>query len=150
LKPSDAADRIRYLLETLDKAEAVAIIPTPVLSELLAGGGPAVADVLLLLQNAGRFRIAPFDQRAAVECGSMIRQALLNGPKPEKGRVPKSRIKFDSQIVSIAKTEEATTIYSDDEGVRKLGRSLGIDVLGVWDLPQRPTDPQGKLALDSE
>lgn len=149
LKPADARDRIRYALEVLDKAGAVAIIPTPVLAELLAGGESEISAILRVLQNAGRFRIAPFDQRAAIECGLMIRQALRSARASDRARGPKATIKFDSQIISIAKTEEAKTIYSDDVELQKRSRAFGIETLGVWDLPARPVDPQGRLPLES-
>ena len=56
-------------------------------------------------------------------------------------------MKFDHQIVAIARVARATTIYTDDDGLQKLAISLAIKAQGVASLPLPPEDPQTKLDL---
>jgi hypothetical protein len=39
-----------------------------------------------------------------------------------------AKVKFDRQIVAIAKVEKASMVYSDDEDVRKLAAAEGIPI----------------------
>lgn len=121
------------------------IVPTPVLGEILvraSDAGPAYLDAL---KSSARFRLQPFDVRAAVEVAQMTREAIESGDKKRGSSSPWHKIKFDQQIVAIARTEGATVIYSDDDDIRRLARRLGIDVIGIADLALPPGDPQGKL-----
>jgi hypothetical protein len=47
--------------------------------------------------------------------------------------------------VAIARTEEATVIYSDDEDIRRFGKRLGLEVIGLNELPMPPANPQPDL-----
>jgi hypothetical protein len=53
-----------------------------------------------------------------------------------------TKIKFDRQIVAIAKVCRATVIYSDDEDVGKIAARARIKVIGLADLPLPPEDAQ--------
>jgi predicted nucleic acid-binding protein len=144
-----AGDRVRYLLERLDALGAIAIIPTPALTELLTRAGAATTEILETLQRTHRVQIAAFDQRSAIECAVLLAQP---GGKRNRRQPAASwaKVKFDHQIIAIAKVHGATQIYSDDQDLKKLGTRAGMEVLGVWDLPARPDDPQGKLPLDTK
>jgi hypothetical protein len=48
------------------------------------------------------------------------------------------KVKFDRQIVAIAKAHEVKTIYSDDPHIKKHGEDCGLEVLQLADLPVRP------------
>lgn len=56
-----------------------------------------------------------------------------------------AKIKYDRQIVAVASVERATTIYSDDDGVRAFATAQGLRVISVRELPLPPIDPQGDL-----
>lgn len=145
-----AQERLDYLVAKLEKQRATIAVPTPVLSELLASLGAVVGGITTVLATATRrFTIAPFDTIAAVECGQMLAEATGKGKRRsvDAKNVPWSKIKFDHQIVAIAKVLGAETIYSDDRHVRALGKKAGIAVYGVWDLPAPPIDPQRALPL---
>jgi hypothetical protein len=45
-----------------------------------------------------------------------------------------AKVKFDRQIVAIARVNAATTIYSDDEGVISFARVCGLTAIPVWAL----------------
>ena len=62
-----AKERVEYLIETLSKAGEKIVIPTPALSECLVHAGPAGPEYLTIIGKQACFRIASFDERAAVE-----------------------------------------------------------------------------------
>lgn len=141
-------ERIELLLATLDAEKTRIIIPTPALSEVLIGAGEAASCYLEILNGHARFRIAAFDQRAAVEAAAAHRDARQRGDKREGTGATWAKVKFDRQIVAIAKVEGAATIYSDDTDIRKLGESSDLTVIGLAELPLPPVDPQQPLGLD--
>jgi hypothetical protein len=48
-------------------------------------------------------------------------------------------VKFDRQIVAIAKVYKAHTIYSDDEDVKALAENAAMKVIPSWELPLPPS-----------
>ncbi len=78
----------------------------------------------------------------------MTRAAIDGGDKRGGAEGHWSKIKYDRQIVAIAKTEGASIIYSDDNNVHTLGGNLGLSVLRIADLPLPPVGPQGSLELE--
>jgi hypothetical protein len=75
-------------------------------------------ELLRILPSSRHFRIAPFDERAAVEFAA--RQAERIAASERAPEATRTKAKFDDQIVAIAAVEGATTIYSDDEDIAKL------------------------------
>jgi hypothetical protein len=117
-------DRIDYLVQQLDKAKTKIIIPTPALSEALVRAGvPASQQIIDQLQRYSVFSIEPFDTRAAVEVATMSREAIAKGKKKGDSGGTWDKVKYDRQIVAIAKVHGATTIYSDDGDIKTLGTS---------------------------
>jgi hypothetical protein len=53
-------------------------------------------------------------------------------------------VKYDRQIVAIAKVNSATTIYSDDADIAAIAARAKIKVVGLVDLPL----PAEKAQLD--
>ena len=119
--PVSRQDRIDYLVQRLSKAKSKIIIPTPVLSEALVKAGPAASQkVIEELQKYAVFSIEPFDTRAALEVAAMSREALASGNKKGKSTAPWQKVKFDRQIVAIAKVHGVSEIYSDDSDIAAL------------------------------
>lgn len=143
-RSGDARERIDYLIDTLDKQSAEIMIPTPVLAELLIRATPTLTEILALLQTTRGFRFLPFDYKAAVECGALLRGRRTGG---KRNNASWSKVKFDHQIVAIARAEGADVIYSDDGDIKTLGAAVAIEVKGIWDLPPKPVEAQGKLPL---
>jgi predicted nucleic acid-binding protein len=142
-----AQARLEYLIVTLERRRTKVVIPTPVLSEVLVRAGDAAPAYLEELNRSARFRIVPFDVRAAVELAALTREALDAGDKREGSTAPWQKIKLDRQIIAIARTEDAAIIYSDDEELQRFAKRAGIEVIGLADLPLPPGDPQGSLVL---
>ena len=63
--------------------------------------------------------------------------------------IAKAKIKFDRQIVAIAKVEGATAVYADDGNVIAYAREAGMEGYLLADLPEPPEDPQHALPLGS-
>ena len=129
-------ERIAYLVATLEKEKARIIIPTPALSEaLVRAGSKASHDIVQYLQKFDVFRIEPFDTRAAIEVAALSREALNSGNKRGNSSSSWAKVKFDRQIVAIARVHAATTIYSDDGDIARLGKQSGIRVISLAELP---------------
>jgi hypothetical protein len=142
-------ERIDFLVKELEKQRTKIIIPTPALAEALVQAGPSgTQQIIEHLQKYAVFRIEPFDTRAAVEVAAMTRMAAASG-KGKRGDSAAiwAKVKYDRQIVAIAKVCGATTIYSDDGDIRNLAKAAKIEVIGLADLPLPPADAQLTLQL---
>ena len=65
----------------------------------------------------------------------MTRDTITRGRKKENPDATWAKLKYDRQIVAIAKVAGATTIYSDDEDIRTIAATANIQVIGIADLP---------------
>jgi predicted nucleic acid-binding protein len=135
-------ERVEHLIASLQRDNAKIIIPTPSLGEILVKAQTAAPEWLRILNSSRHFRIAPFDQRAAVEFAA----TQANRPAAARRTTSRHKAKFDDQIVAIASVEGATVIYSDDGDIKKL-ESPHLKVIGIAELPLPPVDPQGSLPL---
>jgi hypothetical protein len=141
-----AKERVEHLIDTLSKTGEKIVIPTPALSECLVHAGPAAPEYLNLIGKQACFRVASFDQRAAVEAAIRTYEARQRGqPKGGASDIAKAKIKFDRQIVAVAAVEAATTVYSDDGNVIGYAREAGMVGFRLADLPEPPKDPQQSL-----
>jgi hypothetical protein len=61
-----------------------------------------------------------------------------------------TKIKFDRQIVAIAKVHNATTIYSDDDDMRAIATRAKMKVIGLAELPLPPEHAQLSFVLTGE
>lgn len=147
-KPVDRChERVAHLLEYLQQQNAKIVIPTPALAEVLvraAKGGP---EFLRILSSSRYFRIAPFDERAAVEFAA--RQAERVAASGRAPAATRTKAKFDDQIVAIAAVEGATTIYSDDKDIAKLSEGR-FEVIKIAAIRLPPESDQGKLPFGAD
>jgi hypothetical protein len=145
LPVSDAGRRFQFLKTQIEKSGNTILIPTPALSEVLVSIGDAAPAVIELLNRSARFKIADFDQRAAVEVAAMTREALRAGDKKAGSPQPWQKVKIDRQIIAIARTNQVERIYSDDEGLKHFAELIGMQVVQTWEMPLPPEDAQGTL-----
>jgi predicted nucleic acid-binding protein len=134
-------DRIAYLIAELQRSKAKIIVPAPALAEVLVYAGPAAPEWLRILSTTKHVRVAPFDELAAVEFAALEQERLTSG---RRSSAPRRKVKFDEQIVSIARVEGADVLYSDDEDIRKLSGAT-MDVRGIADLDLPPQQAQFPL-----
>jgi predicted nucleic acid-binding protein len=143
-----ARERMELLVRTLSKSRTAILIPTPALSEVLMTAKGSIADLVAQINKFSVFEVVPFDQNAAIEVAEMARSEQGQKSKREKNTTY-AKLKYDRQIVAIAKVKQATVIYSDDGDVRSLGKRYHISVDGLADLPLPPKDPQMDLLKDT-
>lgn len=149
-RPVEHAEaRISALVETLEKQKNKIILPTPALSELLVRAGDDTQSLVNIIQKSPVFRIAPFDTLAAIEAAMMIGQAVNAGDKRGGVNCSWAKVKYDRQIMAIAKVHRATAIYSDDEHIQSYAQAAKIEFIRLVDLPIPQEKRQAVLELES-
>jgi predicted nucleic acid-binding protein len=144
-----ARERLETLVESLQKTRTAVLIPAPVLTELLIKAGAAGPGIIAAIQRSTAFRVAPFDTRAAIELAQITNASLLTArARREAEAATAAKIKFDRQIVAIAKVNNVTAIYSDDGDLIAFAAIAGIKGVRTADLPVPESARQGRLALD--
>ncbi|WP_428381045.1 PIN domain-containing protein [Nevskia ramosa] len=128
-------------------AKTKIIIPTPSLTEYLIKAGKARDELMARLTASRSFIIEPFDQRAATECALLLEEAW---DKATRGKISHTKFKFDWQIIAIALSRDANTIYSDDDDLHRAARNLPVKVIAIDQLPIPDSARQHKLALKPE
>jgi len=144
-----SALRIDHLVATIQKTGERIVVPTPALSELLVKAGEAGPKYLEIIARSKFFRIAEFGERAAVEAAALTRDAIASGGK--RGATPEAewaKVKFDRQIVAIARVVGAKTIYTNDQQLAAHARAAGLEAITPDDLPEPPAPPQLEMRLD--
>ncbi|MDH5723233.1 MAG: hypothetical protein OEY94_07930 [Alphaproteobacteria bacterium] len=132
--------RINHLAESLQKNKEKIIIPTPVLAEALVRADGAAPAYISKINKSSALKIEPFDTRAAVEVSLLTAEALKSGDKKSGSTATWAKVKFDRQIIGIALANRITTIYANDQDLKKLAEKKGITVIGVHELevPEKP------------
>jgi hypothetical protein len=133
-------ERVQHLLDTLQEAGAKIIIPTPALAEVLVKAGAAAPAIISELTTSKHFRVVDFDIRAAVEF------AARQSTRP-RGTVPRTKAKFDDQILAIATVENASVIYSDDNHIANAAPP-NMTVSGIAALELPPAKAQQEMFPD--
>jgi predicted nucleic acid-binding protein len=133
----NARERIEQLMDDLYAQRERVIVSTPALSEFLVLAAEDAPQYLSEISLLPSVRIEPFDEMAAVELAAIELSARRRGDKrfPLTKAVPWQKVKFDRQIVAIAKLHKAHTFYSDDKDVREIAEDIGIKGVACWDLP---------------
>ncbi|MGQ0529995.1 MAG: hypothetical protein ACT4PG_09320 [Panacagrimonas sp.] len=137
--------RIEHLLSELQKSGERVGVPTPALSEVLVGAAGPIHELVTELTAGYKLKTLAFDELAAIEVALMTDRALT-----AKGAVSdetKARVKYDRQIIAIARVAGADAIYTDDLGLRKKAHSLGMRTVGLEDVALPPEQVQGTLSL---
>ena len=141
---------LEYLVNSLEKSEEKIIVPTPALSEILVRAGTAAPEYLRRINLASVFRPASFDELCAVEVAEITKEALDSGDKRSGHDGTWAKIKYDRQIVAIAKVNNASILYSDDREIYKLGSRVGLTVIRIADLPLPPEEAQSSFTFEKK
>ena len=140
---SQFKERVAYLTATMDVSNDTIGVPTPAMAEVLVRSGTARSKYVSVLSDTWKFQILPFDSRAAIEAADLIAAIKSNKEKWDTW----AKVKFDIQIVSIAKAEAATIIYSDDKDIENYAKRFNIRVVRICDLPLPP--PETETPIES-
>lgn len=141
----DRRVRLDHLVASLQKQRTAVLIPTPALAEFLVKAGRARESYLQQITNRSAFNLAPFDQRAAIECALLLENAWS---RTQQSRVTHTKFKFDWQIVSIAASRNATAIYSDDSDIATAANRVSIPVYRTDSLPIPTSSLQSDIPFD--
>lgn len=144
----NAKGRIDNLISEISNTKQRILIPTPVLAEYLVRAGVDKDKRLQEFVSSKVFLVASFDIRAAIEC-AMIEDGDTNNGKKLTLIETKAKVKFDRQVIAIAKARGAKRIYTGDNGLADRARASKIDVVMTWDVPLPPEDAQKSLVLES-
>ena len=129
-------ERIDALVDELQSSREKIIIPTPVIAELVVLAGAAGgSEYLRRIDGSACFQVEAFDQRSAIELALMTYEAIKSGDKKAGSNAVMAKVKFDRQIVAIAKVHAAACIYTCDRNLTKFARDNGLNVTAVWELP---------------
>lgn len=142
------SERIELLLQNLSEARIQVLVPTPVLSEVLVKAGADKPRLLREINNAYSFQVQSFDQIAAIEV-AMLTDIDLQSNRKLSDKETWAKVKYDRQIIAIAKANNVKTIYSDDGGLAKTARANGIAVVSTWELDAPADPPQADLPFGS-
>lgn len=132
-------------MSELSKAKRKLVIPTPVVSEMLLLTHGFGQQYLEKINKSRAFVVAPFDQKAAIELAVMTAISRREKKKLRAGsNATAAKLKFDRQIVAIAKTSGATTIYTGDGDLATFAKENGIEAVKLEELPL----PEGARQMD--
>lgn len=127
-------ERVAALLDELEKVGAKIIVGTPALSELMIRSGVEAAQSwVTIMRKSAVFKIVAFDEKSAVEVAMMAGHAVQGENRKGASDGTYAKLKYDRQIVAIARTEGAAVFYSDDHRQRNLATKLGMTVRGLAD-----------------
>lgn len=144
-KPVDLCKkRIEFFIKNHQHTRIVVAMPS--VAELLVKAGDHSEDLLSRLNKSKAFKLAPFDQAAAVECAEMEREARSAGDKRGGGTDVWTKVKVDRQILAIGRVVGVVDFYSDDNSLRKMASRLGITAKTIADMPLPPSAKQ--LGID--
>jgi hypothetical protein len=143
-------ERIAHFVEQHEKAKTKIGIPTPALSEVLVRAGSAAVATVEKIKSFAVFEILPFDEICAIEVALMTKNAIDQGTKKSGSDEPWAKVKYDRQIMAIARVRRATAIYTDDKNLKALAISLGVAAISISDLPLPPEKAQQELPFRPE
>lgn len=142
--PEDEDDsletRFDLMLSSLEEQGAEVMIPSTVLAEILCASRINQESALNTLNQETVFRIVGFGQKAAEEFGKLFRGY-------NRTSTDRNVLKFDLQILAIAKTEAVDVIYSSDSGLQKQAQKIGIKTYSFQTLPRPPRPAQASFQL---
>jgi predicted nucleic acid-binding protein len=137
--------RVKYLVDNVRKRKGRILIPSPSLTEFSVRATQDEIDFLL----TPAFQIAPFDKRAALDCGDLIRKFLSTQKTKKTEYLNKLKMKFDLQILAIAKANNVTLLVTDDKQLLQTAGRNGLLAQPVLDLPLPDEARQYPLSLNS-
>lgn len=146
--------RSKALLDHIENSGGTLVLPAPVLAEYLIGidGEKNKQAHTQLILSMSCFEILPFDELAAIECSSL--------PSPNEfkqfikseinSNATANKVRYDRQIISIAKANNIDEIWSGDKEVSSKSTEFGIEIKSLLDMPPISLSEQINLSLLDE
>ena len=142
-----AVDRAKLtaLLDELGRTKTRIIIPTPVLAEVFVKRPERMAHLIQVLQRSAQMTIAAFDTAAAAVAAQLLARHWPT-KKQRQADWSRHRLKFDIQILAIARVANASVIYTNDHQLAVLAQTEAMKSVNFGDLPS-PALQQQALPL---
>ena len=118
-------ERIAGLIERLSTENAKVIVPTPALADVLTRAPEAGQAYLEQINRCACFQVRPFDDKAAMELAQLLGQSVAD---------QRDILRFDREIVAIARVYGAAVLYADDEKVAEFAAGCGLETVRFKDL----------------
>jgi len=132
----DARIRIEHLVDTLSRSKSKIVLPAPALCEFLLMAPNHYQSYLAAIKKRSVFEVAPFDDACIVE---LVEQGRKQGkPRRADRQATWAKLKYDRQILAIARVHRVSKIYSTDDAVRQAAGELAIASFDLHDLPEPP------------
>jgi hypothetical protein len=125
LDSRNRADAIWKLIQTLSAEDAKVIVPTPSLAQVLTNSPARAPEWMQTLNTHSCFQVRPFDDKASFELAQVL---------GENAAGLRDILRFDRQIVAIAKVYGAAILYADDEQVIQFADQCRIPAKRLKDL----------------
>ena len=118
-------DPVATLIRTLSAENAKVIVPTPALAEVLTHVADAGQTLMEKINRSACFQVRPFDDKASIELARILGKNV--------GGI-RDILRFDRQIVAIARVSGASILYADDESITAFAAECGIPAKRLKDL----------------
>ncbi|MEH6809239.1 MAG: hypothetical protein V7651_10320 [Hyphomonas oceanitis] len=144
-----AQQRVKALIKQAGQDKHTILIPTPVLSEVLAYTDDRRFEMLAAIAKSAHFQVASFDMKAAVELAEMNLEAAV-GDKRFGSEDPYQKTKIDRQIAAICKVNDCKTFYTTDRSLGNFARRFGVEVKHLSDIPLPEETKQYRMFPDDQ
>jgi predicted nucleic acid-binding protein len=125
LEPDNRTDAISKLIQGLSRENTKVIVPTPALAQVLTHAPMKAEDWMRKLNTYACFQVRPFDDKASFELAQLLGDSVSG---------LRDILRFDRQIVAIAKVYGVSILYADDEQVTRFAEKCGIRAKRLKDL----------------
>jgi predicted nucleic acid-binding protein len=125
LQPANRAQEISKLIDALSNENAKVIVPTPALAQVLTHSPGTAESWMRTLNTYSCFQVRPFDDKASFELTRLLGESVSG---------LRDILRFDRQIVAIAKVYGASVLYAEDEQVIQFAAACGIGSKRLKDL----------------
>lgn len=143
---TEVTRRIDALVDRIENLDGTIIIPAPVLAEFLIGIDKNTHQAHInLIRSMACFEIASFDEMSAIECAQLPTMSELRQMMKSDTA---NKVKFDRQIISIAKSLNVDEVWTHDHGVFQRCKQLGIVVRSLISIEPPPI--QGSMDFSIE
>lgn len=130
--------RAEQLIEQASARNEAVLIAAPILAEVLVVVADKIEEYITEFEQSATLRIKPFGTRAAVELAIRTKAARDSGDKKDGVQDTWAKVKYDRQLMAIAKVEGAMEVFSTDAGVLKHAAAFGLVGRHLADVELKP------------
>jgi len=136
-------EQCQNFLDWVTAENKTIIMPTPVITELLAPiSDVAARNELMRIINTS-FKVAPLDNFAAYKAGEIWNthktdwRDYYSDDHTLVGEHLRNRLKYDLLILGIAHAQRVECLYTNDAALRNLSIDSGLNSVAIPDIPKQ-------------